>query len=196
MDLVQKDQKLKKTKEKVINCKKCSLCKTRKLPVIGQGNHDTNILFIGEAPGKNEDETGTPFCGRSGKMLDELLETVGLKRENVYICNILKCRPPKNRDPKPEEIKKCTPFLEEQIKIIKPSVICSLGRFAMTFLMDKYGLKTEVKSISKDHGNEYNIKVFSKKTVFIPLYHPAVAIYNSNMKDILKNDFKLLKKYE
>lgn len=196
MDLAQKDQKLKKIKEEVLNCKKCSLYKTRKIPVIGQGNHDANILFIGEAPGKNEDETGFPFCGRSGKMLDELLKDIGLKRENIYICNILKCRPPQNRDPKPEEIKKCTSFLEEQIKIIKPSVICSLGRFAMAFLMDKYGLKTELKSISKDHGNEYNIKVFSRETVFIPLYHPAVAIYNSNMKDVLKNDFQLLKKYE
>ncbi len=195
MNLKEKDQKLKRLKNQVVNCKKCSLYKTRNLPVIGQGDHNADILFVGEAPGKNEDETGIPFCGRAGKILDELLKSVDLDRENVYICNILKCRPPKNRDPKSEEIKKCTPYLEKQIKIIKPEVICSLGRFAMTFLMNKYGLKDEVKSISKDHGNKYEIKVFSKKTVFIPMYHPAVATYNPNMKDVLKKDFKLLKKY-
>lgn len=195
MDLKGKSQKLKRLKDQVVNCKRCSLYKTRNLPVIGQGDHNADILFVGEAPGKNENETGIPFCGRAGKILDELLKSVDLNRENVYICNILKCRPPKNRDPKSKEIKKCTPYLEKQIKIIKPKVICSLGRFAMTFLMNKYSLKDEVKSISKDHGNKYEIKVFSKKTVFIPMYHPAVATYNPNMKDVLKKDFKLLKKY-
>ncbi len=196
MGLKEKDKKLKQIKDQVLKCKSCPLYKTRKLPVIGQGNHGADILFIGEAPGKNEDETGIPFCGRAGNILNELLEYINLKRKDVYICNIIKCRPPQNRDPKPEEIKKCTPYLEKQLKIIEPKIICSLGRFAMTFLMNKYGLKNELKSISKDHGNKYDIKVFSKDTIFIPMYHPAVATYNPNMKDVLKKDFKLLQKYE
>jgi len=196
MNLKEKDKKLKQVKERVIKCKNCSLYKTRKLPVIGQGNHNASILFIGEAPGKNEDATGVPFCGRAGNILTKLLEHINLKREDIYICNILKCRPPINRDPKPLEIKKCTPYLEDQIKIIKPKVICSLGRFAMAFLMDKYGLGQKIKPIGKVHGSEYKIQVFSNEIIFIPFYHPAVAAYNPNMKDILKKDFKLLEKYE
>src|SRR6056297_1887997 len=122
-----KTKRMKKVKDAVVSCTKCPLSKLRKekgyLPVIGEGNHDANILFVGEAPGAQEAKTGRPFCGRAGSILDELLEHIDLKRKDTYIANILKDRPPQNRDPKTEEIKACTPFLERQIEIIEPNVI-------------------------------------------------------------------------
>ena len=133
----EKEKKLREIKDNVINCQNCSLCKTRILPVIGQGSHSAKIMFIGEAPGAKEDKTGIPFCGASGKFLDELLGSAGIKREEVYICNLLKCRPPGNRDPKSEELEVCTPFLERQIEAIGPKIISPLGRHSMNFLMKK-----------------------------------------------------------
>ena len=182
-------EELKRIKEKVINCKKCSLYKSRNLPVIGQGSHQAKIIFIGESPGFQENKTGMPFCGSSGKILDMLLESIKVKREDVYIANILKCRPPKNRDPQDEEIESCAGFLERQIEIISPKIICPLGRYSMKFLMEKFGLENEIQPISKIHG-----KIFSSgNQKIIPLYHPAVAIYNPNMKEVLLKDFKILK---
>ncbi len=186
-----KEKKLKKIKKEVINCKKCSLYKTRTLPVIGQGNHNTDIILIGEAPGANEDKTGIPFCGKSGDFLDEMLNRAGIKREDVYICNLLKCRPPKNRDPNSKELKACTPYLDRQIELIKPKVISSLGRYSMEFLMKKYGLDEQLDKISNIHGQVFDVKSLNLKLV--PLYHPAVAVYNANMKDTLIEDFKILK---
>jgi DNA polymerase len=188
-----KEEKLKQIKEEVINCKKCSLYKTRTLPVIGQGSHNAKIMFIGEAPGANEDKTGVPFCGRSGDFLDEMLNKAGIKREDVYICNLLKCRPPKNRDPNQKELKVCTPYLDRQIELIKPKVISSLGRYSMEFLMKKYGLEDQMGLISKIHGNVFEVKTMFSEIKLVPLYHPAVAVYNANMKDVLIEDFKALK---
>jgi len=183
------EEKLKKIKDEVLACKKCPLYKTRTYPVIGQGNHQAKIMFIGEAPGFSEDKTGRPFCGQAGKILDELLESVGIKREEVYICNILKCRPPGNRNPQSQEIEACTSYLERQIEIIKPKVICTLGNYSTGFIMKKYGLEGEIQGISKIHG-----KVFATDDLkIIPLYHPAVATYNSNMIEVLKKDFKILR---
>ncbi len=189
------DQELKKIKEEVINCKKCSLYKTRTYPVIGEGNHRAKIVFCGEAPGAREDKTGRPFCGAAGKILDELLNSVGIRREEVYICNILKCRPPANRDPQKEEIEACVPYLERQIEIIKPEVVCPLGRYSMKFLMEKFGLEDKVEPISKIHGKTFEVKTISQNLKIISLYHPAVAIYNPNMKETLKEDFQVLKKF-
>ncbi|MCD6233028.1 uracil-DNA glycosylase, partial [bacterium] len=118
------EKELRKIKEEIINCQKCPLFKTRIYPVVGEGNHKAKIIFIGEAPGANEDRTGRPFCGRAGEVLDKLLAGIGIRREDVYICNLLKCRPPGNRDPKPEEIEACSPYLMRQIKLINPQVIC------------------------------------------------------------------------
>ncbi|MFH1657448.1 MAG: uracil-DNA glycosylase [bacterium] len=185
--------KLEKIKEDVIKCQKCSLCQTRNLPVIGQGNHQAKILFCGEAPGASEDKTGRPFCGAAGNILDELLASAGIKRDDVYICNILKCRPPGNRNPKSEEIKACTPYLEKQIEIINPKVICALGNYSASFIMEKYGLADKVQGISKIHGQ---IMKTERNFVIIPLYHPAVATYNRKMIEELKKDFQLLKKYQ
>ncbi|MBU2545247.1 uracil-DNA glycosylase [Patescibacteria group bacterium] len=187
---------LKDIKDQILNCDKCSLRKLRDeskyFPVVGQGNHNAEIMFIGEAPGLNEAKTGIPFCGASGRILDELLKYVGIKREDVYVTNILKDRPPDNRDPEASEIEVCLPYLKEQIRIIKPKVICTLGRYSMGVIMQQFGLTAELDSISKIHGKEFEkdgIKI-------LPLYHPAVAVYNGNMKETLKTDFQILKKYQ
>jgi len=189
------DQELKKIKDEVINCRECPLYKTRTYPVIGEGSHQAKIIFCGEAPGAKEDKTGRPFCGTAGKILDELLNSVGIRREEVYICNILKCRPPANRDPQKEEIEACVPYLERQIEIIKPEVVCPLGRYSMKFLMEKFGLEDKVEPISKIHGKTFEVKTISQNLKIVSLYHPAVAIYNPNMKETLKEDFQVLKKF-
>ncbi len=191
-----RDNQLKQIKEEVINCQKCPLCRTRNLPVIGQGNHQARIVLIGEAPGASEDKSGRPFCGQAGRILDELLETAGLKREEVYICNILKCRPPQNRDPQKEEIVACTPYLEKQLKIIQPKMIGSLGNYATTYLLEKYDLSDKIAGISKIHGQSFEAETDFGLVKIIPLYHPAVAVYNERMKETLKNDFKVLQKFK
>lgn len=177
-----------KLEKEILSCKKCGLYKKRINPVIGQGSLKAKIMFVGEAPGAKEDETGVPFCGRSGKFLDELLDSVKIDRKKVYICNIVKCRPPKNRDPKDKEMDVCSKYLERQIEDISPKVICPLGRHSMRFILELFGFENQ--PIGKIHG-----KVFKGKKTVIPFYHPAVAIYNSNMKKVLKKDFKILKKY-
>ena len=193
MERLEKDKQLKQIKEEVIKCQKCSLCQTRNLPVIGQGNHQAEIMLIGEAPGASEDKTGRPFCGQAGRILDELLNSAGLKREEVYICNILKCRPPQNRNPQKEEIDACTSYLERQIAIIKPKIIGSLGNYSTTYLLEKFGLKNKIQGISKIHGQVFKTKADFGPIKIIPLYHPAVVVYNQNMEKGLKNDFKILK---
>jgi len=190
------EQGLKKIKHEVLECQKCLLYKTRTYPVIGEGNHQAKIMFVGEAPGLREDKTGRPFCGSSGKILDELLNFVGMQRQEVYIANILKCRPPQNRDPQSQEISACAPYLERQIKIIRPEIICSLGRFAMVFLMEKFGLKGQIEQISKIHGKIFEAANNGQEVKIIPFYHPAVAVYNENMKNILKKDFTVLKRFK
>jgi len=150
-----KDEELKKIKEEVLKCQKCSLYKNRNYPVIGKGDHQAKIMFIGEAPGAQEDKTGHPFCGAAGKVLDELLNSVGIKRKDVYISNLLKCRPPSNRDPEKGEIEACSSYIERQIKIIQPRIICPLGRYSMQFLMEKFGLKNEIQPIGKIHGKVF-----------------------------------------
>ena len=197
----EKTEKLKKIKEEVLKCRKCGLYKERIknnfFPVIGEGNHNAKIIFCGEAPGLNEAKTGRPFCGQAGAVLDNLLNYINLKREDVYICNVLKCRPPGNRDPKEEEIRACSPYLSSQIDIINPKIICPLGRYSMRFIFEKYNIK-ENRTISKIHGKVYQVQVKTLKgsasfIKIIPLYHPAVAVYNPNMIEILKKDFEVLK---
>jgi len=189
------DQKLKEVKDNILKCDKCPLKKFRDengyFPVVGQGNHNADIVFIGEAPGLNEAKTGVPFCGAAGKILDELLEYVKIDRKDVYVTNILKDRPPNNRDPEVSEIEACLPYLEKQIEIIKPKVICTLGRYSMSVIMEKFDLADKLDSISKIHGKEFGYKEMK----IIPLYHPAVAVYNRDRKEELKKDFEILKKY-
>jgi DNA polymerase len=172
------------------NCKKCNLWKSRKNVVIGNGSLNAAVMFIGEAPGYNEDVQGIPFVGRAGKFFDDLLKSVSLDREEVFVCNILKCRPPDNRNPFDLEIKTCTPFLDKQITTIKPKIIGTLGNFASTYVLEKFGFSTD--KIGKIHGKKYPIKNLIFDSIIIPMYHPAAAVYNPNMKKILFNDFKII----
>jgi uracil-DNA glycosylase family 4 len=185
----ERTEQLKKVKDQVIDCQKCSLYKTRTLPVIGQGSHQTKAIFVGEAPGANEDRTGVPFCGAAGNILTELLASIGCQRDDVYIANILKCRPPGNRDPLPNEIEACTYYLEKQIEILRPKLICSMGNYAAAFILRKFGLGDQVQGISKIHGQIFDTDDFK----IVALYHPAVAVYNANMKDVLKKDLEKVK---
>lgn len=186
---------MRQIKDEVVELKKSPLYKFRvenkNLPVIGEGSHFAKIMFVGEAPGRNEAKTGRPFCGAAGKVLDELLESAGIKREEVYVTNIVKDRPPQNRDPLPEEIEIYGPFLDRQIEIIQPKIIATLGRYAMGYIMKKFGLESELDVISKMHGKVFTLP--DDKVKIVPLYHPAVAVYNSHTKDTLKKDFEVLK---
>ncbi len=170
--------------------------KNKVLPVIGEGSHSAKIMFIGEAPGKNEAATGKPFCGASGRILDELLASAGIPRMDVYVTNIVKDRPPLNRDPLPNEIEAYAPYLDRQINIIQPKIIATLGRFSMVYIMDKLGLATQLEPISKMHGRILKAKTNYGTVSIIPLYHPAVAVYNAKMKDSLKKDFEILKQFK
>lgn len=153
-------------------------------PVPGDGNPDADIMFIGEAPGQKEDELGVPFVGAAGKLLNELLGTIGLKREDIFIANVIKHRPPGNRDPLPEEIAAYRPWLEKQIEIIDPKIIITLGRFSMDFILGP-GL-----SISKVHGQPKR----KAGRVIMPLYHPAAALYSGNLRPTLFVDFQKIPK--
>ena len=181
---------LEKTKEQLINvekeiasCQLCPLCKTRRNIVPGEGNPHAEIMFIGEAPGAREDEFGRPFCGPAGKFLDQLLDSIGLQRADVYIANTLKCHPPANRDPLPEEKSACRKYLEEQIAIINPKIVVTLGRHSTeTYLPDLGGItKLRAKLYHRSNG------IF-----FFPLYHPAAALHNGAMRQTLLDDFAKL----
>ena len=184
-------EKMKSIRDDVVNCNKCPLYKTRTLPVVGQGNHQAKILLIGEAPGANEDRTGQPFCGQAGQVLDRLLDSIGLKRPDVYVANILKCRPPGNRNPQTNEIEQCTPYLDRQIEIIKPKAIGAMGNFSSQYILKKFGLEEKIQGISKIHGHVFEAEDYT----IIPLYHPAAATYNKNMEPVLIEGYKILKKY-
>lgn len=169
-------------------------------PVIGEGSHDAAIMFVGEAPGKTEAETGRPFCGAAGKFLTELVESIGLKREDVYITNIVKDRPPENRDPTPEEIALYSTFLDRQVQIIQPKLIVTLGRHSMDYVMKRYDLDLELEPISKIHGKSFGTVFFDEENkphpvTIVTLYHPAAALYNGGMRETLKKDFEVLKKF-
>ncbi|MBD3263825.1 MAG: uracil-DNA glycosylase [Candidatus Omnitrophica bacterium] len=161
--------------------------------VPGEGFLSARVMFIGEAPGASEDEKGIPFCGRAGSVLDELLPLAGLKREEVFIGNILKCRPPKNRNPQSSEIKTCTPYLNYQINYIKPAVLCCLGNFATAYIMKKFGLAAKIQGITKIHGKIFITDFSYGKVRIMPLFHPAVVTYDINKKSILARDFRQLK---
>jgi uracil-DNA glycosylase len=188
---------MRKIKDEVVALKESPLYEFRienkNLPVIGEGSHSAKIMFVGEAPGRNEAKYGRPFCGRAGDILNELLESVGIKREDVYITNIVKDRPPKNRDPLPEEIEIYGPFLDRQIEIIQPKIIATLGRYSMYYIMPKFGLELELEPISKNHGKVFDGQASYGSIKVVPLYHPAVAVYNSHTLDLLKKDFEVLK---
>jgi uracil-DNA glycosylase family 4 len=164
-------------------CTRCSeLARTRKQVVFGAGNADADLMFVGEAPGAKEDELGLPFVGAAGKLLDELLGEVGLARSDVFICNVLKCRPPGNRDPLPAEIDNCQEYLMRQVELIAPRVICTLGNFATKLL------RGEPVGISRLHGQAEIVSVGRRAVRLYPLYHPAAALYTRSLLETLRAD--------
>ena len=165
------------------DCHRCPLGDTRNTLVFGVGDPDASVLFVGEAPGRNEDLKGEPFVGAAGKLLDELLASAGLDRSQVYIANILKCRPPDNRDPQTEEIETCTPFLREQVRIIDPEVMVTMGNFATKFVLKTNTGITRLRGTVQQAG----------KYAVLPIFHPAAALYDRTKADVLFSDFALLK---
>lgn len=168
--------------ELIGDCHRCGLAEERTRIVFGTGSPHARMMIVGEAPGRNEDLTGEPFVGAAGKLLDELLDHAGLARDEVYIANVVKCRPPNNRDPLPIEIDTCTPFLREQVRIIRPEVLVTLGNFATRFV-----LKTD-EPISRIRGV---VRQVGRSSV-LPVFHPAAAIYDRTKRDVLFADFGIV----
>ncbi|MCX8007521.1 MAG: uracil-DNA glycosylase [Coriobacteriia bacterium] len=180
---VQACETLEELRSYIGDCQRCPLARTRTNLVFGVGSPRARLMFIGEAPGRNEDLQGEPFVGAAGKLLDELLASIGLDRSEVYIANVLKCRPPGNRDPLPEEMEQCTPFLEQQVRLVDPEVIATLGNFAT-----RHVLKTQA-GITRLRGRLFR----SAGRKVVPIYHPAAALYDRTKQDVLFEDFQRLK---
>ena len=172
-------------KSEAENCVACALSKTRTHVVFGVGNHDANLLIVGEAPGANEDKQGEPFVGRAGQLLNNMLQAIGLARQDIYIANILKCRPPQNRDPKAEEVALCTPFLERQIALLQPKIILALGRIAAHFLLGSTA------SLGSMRGREFRYR----DTPLLVSYHPAYLLRSPLEKRKSWQDLQRLKEY-
>lgn len=192
-------QALKQIRDDIINLRDSPLYEYRTennyFPVIGQGDHYAKIMFIGEAPGENEAKTGRPFCGASGRVLDTILASIELEREAVYITNVVKDRPPKNRDPHKDEIALYTPFLERQIDIIQPKVFATLGRFSMEFILKLFDSDQKKGKISQLHGQVIPVMTSYGEAHVVPLYHPAVALYKGNDTTEQREDIKVLKQF-
>jgi uracil-DNA glycosylase family 4 len=167
-------------------CTRCRLAQGRTQVVFGSGNPRADLMFVGEAPGFHEDKQGVPFVGQAGKLLEGLLAGVSLRREDVYIANVLKCRPPGNRDPQPDEIEACEPHLFRQIELIEPKVIATLGNFATKLLSGR------PLGITRVHGQEQALTIAGRSVVLFPLYHPAAALYTPAMLKVLESDFARL----
>jgi uracil-DNA glycosylase family 4 len=174
-------------KESVSECRKCALAEGRTQVVFGVGHPESDLMFVGEGPGFHEDKQGEPFVGQAGKLLTELLGGIGLSRAEVYIANVVKCRPPENRDPSPDEIAACSPHLMQQIAIIRPRVICTLGRFATKLLAE-----TEL-SITAIHGKAKELELGGVPTLLFPVFHPAAALYTPANRKVLEEDFAKLR---
>ncbi|MDD3498350.1 MAG: uracil-DNA glycosylase [Candidatus Moranbacteria bacterium] len=186
--MADKKKEMEKLNEEMIACSKCALRKGCNQVVPGEGSADARIVFIGEGPGAKEDQLGRPFVGAAGKFLDEMLEIINLKREDVYIANTVKCRPPQNRDPLDEEKEACWPWLEKQIDLIKPDLIVTLGKHSLEkFLPGQKISEVHGKALRRDFPG-------LGKQVFFALYHPAAALYNGSMREILIKDFKRIPK--
>jgi uracil-DNA glycosylase len=173
--------------KEVQDCTRCPLHQTRTKAVFGAGDANAELMFVGEAPGAEEDRQGLPFVGRAGQLLNELLEGIGLSREEVFIANVLKSRPPGNRDPQPLEIEACRPYLFAQVRLIEPKVVCTLGNFATKLLSGNPAGISRVRGAPQVHE-------LGGRTVFLlPLFHPAAALRTPSMKDVLRADFELLR---
>lgn len=170
-------------KEAVRTCTKCGLSQTRTNAVFGEGDPRADVMFVGEGPGKDEDEQGRPFVGAAGRVLTKMLDEIGIARDQVFIGNIIKCRPPNNRDPRPDEIEVCKPYLFAQVAQIEPKVICTLGRHSLHTLV-----RPDI-SISREHGKP----IMWEGMRYLPMYHPAASLYRGQIMDYLRYDFQQLR---
>ena len=172
--------------DEVSGCTRCRLAQGRTQVVFGAGSPSADLMFVGEAPGFHEDKQGIPFVGQAGKLLETLLAGIGLARQDVYIANTLKCRPPGNRDPQPDEVEACEPYLFRQIELIEPKVVATLGNFSTKLLSGKQT------GITRVHGQEQPVKLGGREVLLYPLYHPAAALYTPSMLSVLQEDFARL----
>ncbi len=184
---VERREALKALLAQTRGCTRCAeLAATRKSVVFGAGNADANLMFVGEAPGASEDEQGLPFVGAAGKLLNKLLGEIGMERQDVFICNVLKCRPPGNRDPQPAEIENCREYLYRQVELIEPRVICTLGNFSTKLLRE------DPTGITRLHGRAEVLAVGRRAVRLYPIFHPAAALYTPRMLETLREDFQRL----
>src|SRR6187402_1750135 len=186
MDAVERAAALRAHAEDTAGCTRCALSESRTQVVFGNGHPDADLMFVGEAPGFHEDQQGIPFVGQAGKLLDKLLGGIGMTRADVFVANVLKCRPPGNRDPLPEEIAACEPHLFRQIELIEPKLVATLGNFATKLLSGK------PTGITRVHGTEQEVNLGGSCVVLYPLYHPAAALYTPAMLQVLEQDFARL----
>jgi DNA polymerase len=191
-----RQEQLDSVRQRIIDEMKCPLKDAAKNLVFGKGNPDASIMFIGEAPGAQEDELGVPFVGSAGKELDKLLRSIHLTLDDVYIANILKYRPPENRDPSIDEIYRHTPYLIEQIKAIKPKIICTLGNYSTKFVLASFNVPDmkKIDGITRLHGKVHHLNIDGMDFIVIPLYHPAAMLYNPNLRAVLTEDFLEMEK--
>jgi len=183
MDAVERAAALREYAEQTATCTRCALAEGRTQVVFGAGNPNAELMFVGEAPGFHEDQQGVPFVGQAGKLLERLLEGIGLSRADVYIANTVKCRPPGNRDPVPDELAACEPHLFRQIELIEPTLVATLGNFATKLLSGKPA------GITRVHGHEQEVTLGTRTVSLYPLYHPAAALYTPSMLKVLEEDF-------
>ena len=183
MDVVERAAALREYAEQTASCTKCALSQGRTQVVFGSGSPNADLMFVGEAPGFHEDQQGVPFVGQAGKLLDTLLGGIGLTRADVFVANVLKCRPPGNRDPLPEEIAACEPHLFRQIELIEPKLVATLGNFATKLLSGRPA------GITRVHGQEQEVTLGARTVHLYPLYHPAAALYTPSMLKVLEEDF-------
>ena len=182
-DAVERASALRLYADETAGCTRCPLADGRTQVVFGVGNPDADLMFVGEAPGFHEDQQGIPFVGQAGKLLDRLLGGIGLQRSDIYIANVLKCRPPQNRDPQPEEIAACESHLFRQIELIQPRLVATLGNFATKLLSGK------PLGITRVHGQDQPVTLGTSQVLLYPLYHPAAALYTPSMLRVLEEDF-------
>jgi DNA polymerase len=183
MDAVERAAALRAHADETASCTRCGLAQGRAQVVYGSGSPDADLMFVGEAPGFHEDQQGIPFVGQAGKLLDSLLAGIELTRADVFVVNVLKCRPPGNRDPLPDEIASCEPHLFRQIELIQPKLVATLGNFATKLLSGKPA------GITKVHGYEQEVTLGARTVLLYPLYHPAAALYTPSMLKVLEEDF-------
>jgi uracil-DNA glycosylase len=188
MTVTERREQLVEVYNEASKCERCPLSETRTNVVFGAGNADADLMFVGEAPGAEEDRQGLPFVGRAGALLTELLAEIGFAREDVWICNVLKCRPPGNRDPQPVEIESCSPYLRKQIELIEPRVVCTLGNFATKLLTGNPAGITRVRGTAQVHE-------LGGRTVYLmPLFHPAAALRTPSLVETLRGDLAAVRR--